>query len=147
MHLGHPRFYESLSPKRESFQRTFCAVLRRHVGNILSKDGGKATRMVHRDKQHIKRMEVRIANAASRCFSMWQKNQGPGLPVKNRIVTLSPASPMRTTPGVTEDWVLRVVRGVPSTVYNNERTFMQMNGMLFGKGSSKLVRLCRQMPA
>lgn len=41
---------------------------------------------------------------------------------------------MRTTPGVTEDWILRVVRGVPSTVYDNERTFMQMNGNAIRKG-------------
>ena len=97
MLLKYPRFYKLLIPKRESVQLTSYEVLRWHVGNILSKDHGKATRMVHQDKQHIKRMEVRITNAV-KCQSMWQwKNQGPGLSVKNRIVTLSPVLPMLTT--------------------------------------------------
>jgi hypothetical protein len=97
MHLGCPRFYKLLVSKRESARRTICVVLRWHVGNILSKDDGKATKMVCQDQQRNKRMEVRITNAF-KCQSMWQwKNQGPGLSVKNRIVTLSPVSPMVTT--------------------------------------------------
>lgn len=97
MQLGCPRFYKSLIPKRESVRRTICVVLRWHVRNILSKDDGKTTRTVRQDQQHIKRMEVRITNKF-KCQLMWQwKNQGPGLSVKNRIVTLSPVLPMFTT--------------------------------------------------
>ena len=48
---------------------------------------------------------------------------------------------------VAEDRVHKVVRGVTGTAYNSERMSMQVNGMLFGEGSSKLVRPCRQMPA
>jgi hypothetical protein len=48
---------------------------------------------------------------------------------------------------VAEDRVQKVVRGVASTAYNSKRMSMQVNGMLFGEGSSNLVRPCRQMPA
>ena len=44
---------------------------------------------------------------------------------------------------VAEDRIIIVVRGVSSAAYNGERMSMQVNGMLFGEGSPKLVKPCR----
>ncbi len=48
---------------------------------------------------------------------------------------------------VAEDRVRIVVCGVTSTAHHSKRMSMQVNGMLFGEGSFKWVRPCRQMPA
>ena len=48
---------------------------------------------------------------------------------------------------VAEDRVHKVVRAVTSATHNSERMSMQVNGMLFGGGSSKSVRPCCQIPA
>ena len=48
---------------------------------------------------------------------------------------------------VAVDRVVIVVRSVTSAAYNGERMSMQMNGMLSGVGSSKLMRSCRKMSA
>lgn len=51
------------------------------------------------------------------------------------------------THDVAIDRVLIVVRGIASTAHNSERMPMQVDGMLFEVGLSKLMRPCRKIPA
>lgn len=65
--------------------------------DVLSKDSSKATRQFDVSMSNTLEDSGKYTNA-DKCQSMWQwKNQGPGLSVKNRIVTLSPGFPMLTT--------------------------------------------------
>jgi hypothetical protein len=144
MHLGCPRFYKSLVPKRESVQRTVCEVLRRHVGNILGKDDSKATRLARQHNSTItyrstdhERVQVPVNVAVEEPRARVVREE----PDRDIITGVADAH------DVAEDRVLKVVRGVTSTAYNSERMSMQVNGMLLGEESSKLVRPYRQMPA
>ena len=144
MHLGCPCFYKSFIPKRESVQRTICEVHCRHVGNILSKDDGKATRSA---RQHNSTITYRSADHERGQVPVNVTVEEP----RARVVREEPDSDIITSVAdahdVAEDRIIIVIRTVTSAAYNSEGMSMQVNGMLFGEKSSQLVRPCRQMPA
>ena len=144
MHLGCPCFYKPFIPKRESVQRTICEVHRRHVGNILSKDDGKATRSA---RQHNSTITYRSADHERVQVPINVTVEKP----RARVVREEPDRDIITSVAnaydIAEDRIIIVVRTVTSAAYNSEGMSMQVNGMLFEEGSFKLVRPCRQVSA
>ena len=77
-----------------------------------------------------------VTTNLAKCQSMWQwRNHGPGLSVKKRIVTLSPAG-VPDARDVPNDGIVEVVGGIASATEHVEGVSVQVNGMLYNQYSS-----------
>jgi hypothetical protein len=115
--------------------------LRWHVGNVFSKDDGKATRILHQvndilntRKYEHDQVPINVAVEEPRA---WVVGEEPDRDII--IITY-----FTDAHDIAEDRVHEIVRGVTGAAYNGERMSMQMDGMLLGERS--LARPCRQMP-